>query len=339
MTARFAPELPAAPASLLDSTGQPRAGRFIGRCPEIDWAVLPAALQRPGWWKKLHHKRWQYVGIACEDCFIACAIVDVGWTNAAFAYLFDRHSNSVVGSFSRDGLPGLTAQVANIPAEGRPSHFSWLGARIEFVEREPNLFSLHIQGPGDFRVDAVLDGTDAAPWLFAAGPVDGGIWHSTHKSPALRVSGIAHAGGHRFRLDGGSAALDHSNGLLPRETRWLWASAHSQGLGFNLQAGYFGNHENALWLDGCLIPLGAAQFSYNPDQTLAPWQVKTDDGLLDLTFTPLGERREDRNLLVAASRYVQPVGLYSGTVRPHADARPREVEGLLGVAEQHYSRW
>ncbi|HEY9101492.1 DUF2804 domain-containing protein [Chitinimonas sp.] len=339
MTARFAPELPAAPASLHGPDGQPREGRFHGRCAQLDWSALPAPLQKPRWWRQLHHKRWQYVGIACEDCFIACAIVDVGWTNTAFAYLFDRASGKVLGGLSRDGLPGLTASVADLPAMGAASRFGWLGAQLEFVEREPEVFSLHIKGPGGFRVDAVLDGRESAPWLFAAGPVDGGVWHSTHKSPALQVSGLALAGGKRYKLDGGSAALDHSNGLLPRETQWLWASAHAPGLGFNLQAGYFGNHENALWLDGNLIPLAAAHFSYNADQTLDEWRVRTEDGLLDLRFKPLGERREDRNLVVAASRYVQPVGLYHGQVRVHADAPARLVEGLLGVAEQHFSRW
>jgi hypothetical protein len=155
----------------------------------------------------------------------------------------------------------------------------------------------------------------------------------------MTVKGCAVAGGKRYALDAAWASQDHSNGLLPRDTRWLWASAHGERVGFNLQAGYFGDSENALWLDGRLIPLGAAQFQFDPADTQAPWQVRTDDGLLDLHFQPEGERREDRNLLVAATRYVQPVGTFSGTVRAAADAPARRVEGLLGVAEQHASRW
>ncbi|QDQ27221.1 DUF2804 domain-containing protein [Chitinimonas arctica] len=336
---RFASDLPAAPASLYDAAGQPLQGRFAGRCDRLDWRGLPAALQRPGWWRLLHHKRWQYIGIACGDCFIGCAIVDVGWTNTAFAYLFDRASGKVIGSLSRDGLPGLTAKVADVPATGEASRFAWLGARISFIEQEANLFSLAVSGPGGFRVTAELDGRNTAPWLFACGPVEGGVWHATHKSPALAVRGEAHAAGKVFPLDGAHASLDHSNGLLPRDTRWLWASAHAAEVGFNLQAGYFGNHENVLWLDGKLIALGAARFEFDPADTQAVWRVSTDDGLLDLRFQPEGERREDRNLLIAASHYVQPVGVYSGWVRATMDEAPRLIEGLLGVAEQHHSRW
>ena len=62
-------------------------------------------------------------------------------------------------------------------------------------------------------------------------------------------------------------------------TKWsLSACAQSPGLGFNLQQGYFGEHENALWLDGRLIPLGAAQFDFDPRQPLAPWRIRTSDG-------------------------------------------------------------
>ncbi|MDN3575732.1 DUF2804 domain-containing protein [Chitinimonas viridis] len=338
MTARFVRDLLAAPVAVPDAVA-PLAGQFAGRCGEIDWRALPAGLQRPAWWRLFHHKRWQYMGIACGDCFIGAAVVHVGWTNAAFAYLFDRASGKVLAATSRDGLPGLTARVADVPAAGAESRFAWRGTRVQMLEPTAGQFVLEVDGPDGFSVRAGLDGRAAAPWLFATGPVDGGVWHATHKSPALQVQGEARVGGRVYRLDGGHASLDHSNGLLPRNTRWLWASAHGAEVGFNLQAGYFGNHENVLWLHGQLIALGAAEFSYDQANTLAPWHVRTDDGLLDLHFHPEGERREDRDLIVAASRYVQPVGTYHGWVKASAQAEPYQVAGLLGVAEDHHSRW
>lgn len=335
----FVSDLPKAPSTVYGDLGLPLAGRFAGRCAEIDWRRLPLKQRPSALWRHFHHKRWQYVGIAAADCFIGCAIVDVGWTNTAFAYLFDRRSGKVEGGLSRDGLPGLTASMNDVPAKGAGSRFSWLGAKLDFVERDADRFELKIDGPGGFKVEATLDGTQAAPWLFAVGPVDGGVWHATHKSPTLAVRGQATAGGKTYALDGAHASLDHSNGLLPRDTRWYWASAHGARVGFNLQAGYFGNHENVLWLDGRLVLLGAAQFQFDERNTLAPWQVRTDDGLLELSFHPEGERREDRNLIVASSRYVQPVGTYRGRVRASVDSPWVDVADLLGVAENHHSRW
>jgi hypothetical protein len=146
-------------------------------------------------------------------------------------------------------------------------------------------------------------------------------------------------GARRIGLDGGVASVDYSNGLLARATDWRWACAHSLELGFNLQAGYFGANENALWLDGKIIPLAAARFGFDPGDVLAPWHVSTADGLLDLHFTPEGARREDKNLLVAASHYVQPIGTFSGTVRAGPGAPSVAIKQLVGVAEDHRSRW
>jgi hypothetical protein len=266
-------------------------------------------------------------------------VVDIGWTNAAFAYLFDREQRRVTGAMSRDGLPGLTASVSDLPLPGRRSRFAMLGDKVEIAESSRGRFTLSVRGPQGFAVDVEIDNQRAAPWMLACNAVEGGVWHVTHKSTAMAVHGHAVAGGKRYALEGAWASQDHSNGLLPRHTRWLWASAHSESVGFNLQSGYFGDNENALWLDGHLVPLAAAEFTFDPANTLAPWHVKTADGLLDLHFQPEGERREDRNLVVAATRYVQPVGTFSGTVRAAPGAPIRRVDGLLGVAEQHESRW
>jgi hypothetical protein len=153
------------------------------------------------------------------------------------------------------------------------------------------------------------------------------------------VSGWLNVRGRRFDLSDAVACLDSSNGLLARDTAWRWASAHSAEVGFNLQQGYFGVNENALWLDGQLIPLGAANFEFNPKRPMAPWRVSTDDGLLDLMFTPEGARQEDRDVWMASSHYVQPVGTFSGTVRASRAAAPRAIDGLLGVTEDHRSKW
>jgi hypothetical protein len=56
-------------------------------------------------------------------------------------------------------------------------------------------------------------------------------------------------------------------------------------------------------------------------------------------FTPEGARREDKDLLVAASRYVQPIGVFDGWVRADHNAPKKDVVALAGVTEDHHSRW
>lgn len=322
--------LPAAPRRVVGADGLPQLGRFAGLAEQIDWSALAAPYRRSRWWRRFHHKRWHYVALATGDIFCGIAIVDLGWTNTAFAYVFDRAQRKVIAALSQDGIPGLTATLAD--HAGQPSCFRFAGKSIQITPDG----HVRVKAKG-FDIDAHYSAT--APILLAVGVPLGGSVHATQKTGAMALGGAVQVGARRIALDGGVASLDYSNGLLARDTDWRWASAHSMALGFNLQAGYFGANENALWLDGQLIALGAARFDYDSADPLAPWHVSTDEGLLDLRFVPEGARREDKNLIVAASRYVQPIGTFSGTVRASGSAPACRVDGLVGVTEDHASRW
>lgn len=328
--------LPAASLGLPDADGYPPFGRFAGTAGHIDWSALRSPYARNALWRRLHHKRWHYVALSTEQLFCGIAIVDVGWTNTAFAYAFDRRKRAIVASFSQDGIPGVTAHVPNTP-QGT-SHFRFPGKRIRCSTADGGLQHVLELRCGDFRIDAVFNAGSTPP-LLAVGPVEGGSVHATQKSPGMPLGGEVRVKDGKYDLNGGVASYDYSNGLLARDTEWRWASAHGLDIGFNLQAGYFGGHENVLWLDGRLIPLGTAVFDYDRTDPMAPWHIRTEDGLLELHFEPEGMRHEDKNLLVAVSRYVQPIGSFSGWVKAAPDARPREIHRLAGVTEDHFSRW
>lgn len=341
--------LPPPAAVVID--GHPASGRYAGLVARIEWAGLCAAQQHSAWWRRLHHKRWQYVGIGSEEVFIGVAIVDLGWGCSSFAYVFDRRTRQMLTDWSQEGLPGLSGQVGDAPVRGAQAVFRGWRSRValryvadaarsaEALQAAPGEgLRLSVDVPG-LRLEAALALSTAPPWLLAVGPIKGGAAHATQKSPALSMVGWAEACGQRFALDGAVASVDSSNGLLAHHTAWRWACAHRPGLGFNLQQGYFGSHENVLWLDGALIALGAAQFEFDATQPLQPWRVHTDDGRLDLRFTPEGARQADIDLGVVASHYVQPVGTFEGWVRAAPADPPRPVQGLLGVTEDHRSAW
>jgi hypothetical protein len=333
--------LPTAPNAVLSTDGQAYFGKFAGEVEHIDWVGLAAPYARSGFWRHFHHKRWQYVALATEKLFCGIAIVDLGWTNTAFAYAFDREQRKEVGTFSQDGIPGLCAHVDDRVGPGAASHFHFFKNKIDFQrmsDTNSQGYRLSLRC-GAFEIDAQFDAATAAPSLLAVGPIEKGAVHSTQKSAGMPLQGEVRASGRRYDLAGGVASCDYSNGFLARKTQWRWASAHSLDLGFNLQAGYFGNAENVLWLDGQLISLNRAQFDFNHADPMAPWHIHTDDGLLDLQFQPEGLRRENKNLVIASSYYVQPIGTFNGWVKSTADAAPRAVKDLVGVTEDHQSRW
>lgn len=325
--------LPAAPHSLLDSQGQPQHGRYQGCITQHDWQALPLnrwqRLLRP-----LRHKRWQYLALAHADYVIGLAVVDVGWTAAAFAYLFDRRQGKILADVAADSFPLHGAQLADQPFAD--ASFAGRGLTVRF-ERQGSRLAVEVSSP-QLRLAAHVGLDPMPPVLAAIGPANW-LAHSTHKSTALAVSGFADCQGQRFSLDGAVASLDYSNGLLARRTDWRWASAHNSALGFNLQQGYMGEAENACWLQGKLYPLSAVEFTFNPQQPLQAWQLRSSDGLLELQFTPEGMRAKNQNLLIASSRYIQAIGRFDGYLTDPLSGTRHVVQALTGVTEDHYARW
>ena len=324
--------LPSAPRQVVAAGGRPLFGRYRGVTGAPAWADLAPPHARSALWRRLHHKRWHFVSLVTDELFVGLTVIDIGWSNSCFAYAFDRARGEIVEAFSPVGLPGLTAFVGATVGEG--AWFAMPGRRIAIEADGDGGHRLRLRA-GRFRIEAAYEG--AGPRLLAVGPVnDGGAVHTTQKSPGLALAGWAEAGGRRYRLDGGVASFDYSNGLLGRRTGWRWISAHTSALGFNLQSGYFGDAENALWIGGELVPLGAAGIAVEPG---GAWTMMTDDGLLDLRFQPEGTRRDVKNLLLAGSRLTQHVGRFDGWVRAAPDAPARSISGLTGLAEDYSARW
>lgn len=275
------------------------------------------------------------MALCTEQVFCAVAIVDLGWISTAFAYAFDRGDGDMLANFSQDGLPLVSARLAN--HAGESSRFKAKGCTIAVDANGDGSYQLTLRC--DYlEIDASF-GPSPSPLLLATGPIEKGSVHATQKSSAMPLSGEVRTFREEYKLDGGIASFDYSNGLLARNTDWRWASAHNMELGFNLQAGYFGAHENALWLDGDLIALAPAHFLYDKKDPLSQWHIFTEDDMLDLIFIPEGARRDDKKMVVAASRYLQPIGTFSGWVRSAPDQPKRMVTQLMGVTEDHSSRW
>jgi hypothetical protein len=339
MGAMSAP-LPPAPASVVDAAGAPVLGAHLGHVPGIRWDGLRGAHARGPLWRALHAKRWHYVSIAGERAVVALAVVDLGWAASAFAYVFDRAARALRIDLSWTGVTGISASVARTAGEGARTSFRAPGARLR-LERAAGSgrWRVEARAGSRLRLEATLDAAAAPPTLCAIAGIPGGVANCTHKTTALPATGEVVVDGVPLPLDGAVAALDHTSGLLARDTRWRWASAAGRGIGLNLVEGFNGPVENAVWLDGRVHPVGAAEIRFDANDPSAPWVVRTLDGRVDLVFTPEGERREDKDLVLAASRYVQPIGTYRGTIRPTDGAPAVEVRDLVGVAEDHAARW
>lgn len=345
--------LASAPLDLVDASGAPRLGTYVGELPSVDFGRLRGAHAAPLPKRFVSQKRWVYTVLATPEVMAVVAIVDLGYTANAFVSAVDLIERRVLADDSFLGLPGPLARVGDAPSRGLSAHFRTLGARFalhrsatdERLSLEATVLGLRSQTRHAVRLRAQVLVEGGPPPLGVIAPVPGGGVNVTQKCAGLLSFGTLLAGGRAYGLDGGVAGTDYTQGLLPRKTAWRWAMAVgrlSDGtpVGVNVVEGFNeaeGVSENAAWVGGRILPLGRAVFRFRRDDPLEPWHVRTDDGALELEFRPIHVHREARDLVLVKSRFVQPLGHFSGTLR--VDGRTIALERLAGVTEDQDVLW
>lgn len=332
-------ELGPPPASVLDpATLLPLTGSYRGPLPPVDLAPLgKSALYR-----LTHRKRWMYVAIASPELYVGLALVHLGYLMTAFVFVFDRTTGSVVVDRSSLG-PTLLGKVSGTSGEGCHASFRLGGTDLRIVRRQGDdgyFVEAHV---ADLELEARFDTKGAPPPISVIANVPGGVVNTTEKRSLLPVTGEAKIAGRRTSLDGALGGLDYTHGYLARHTAWRWAFALGNAscgarVGLNLVEGFVGEPECAVWIDDELYPLGEGRFTFDAKDPMRPWRVGTADGAVELEFTPAGMHHEQKNLVVVASRFIQPVGTFSGRLRT-ASGRELVLDRVLGVTEDQDVLW
>jgi hypothetical protein len=337
--------LPPAPDAAIGEDGAPRLGAYAG-------ALGRAALERriaPGLTARLAHlarvKRWCYVIVVSDDVLAAAAAVEGGYFAGAFAWAVDRRTGAVLGDRSASGLPRVQGRVDDRPADGR-ARFSGGGLDVE-VEGDFDGWRVEVRLGDALHLDAHLSRAAApAPFTLIAPVPDGGV-RATLKAAPLAVTGLLRARGRTFPLDGALGGVDHTAGLLARETAWRWAFALGRAGGaaaaFNLCEGFPGippydAGENAAFAGRAPTRLPPVSFAFDRERPLAPWRVTSADRSVALDFLPLAVDRENRDLGIVRTRFAQVAGEFVGRI-PAAGGGSVEIAGWPGVVEDHWALW
>lgn len=291
-------------------------------------------------------KRWHFIGIATDRLYLSAAVVDGGYAGSAFVCLVDLESGTTLKNLSFLGIPRLSLQVNDKAGAGARASFRQLGASIELWRSEQSSkYHLAIKA-GDLEVEAGFDVASAPPPLMVQGLPQNELMAVTQKTNLMPTLGCIRLSSKRFNLEGGFASLDYSSGYFPRVTEWRWGFAQGRlpdgtPVGFNLADGnnLGGQNENGLWIGDQLFCLDRAEFFFDRKNVVAPWRLKTVDGLVDLSFAAKGVHREDRNLFIVKSRFAQVLGRYSGTIRHPETGQIYELKTLPGVAEDQSVKW
>lgn len=286
-------------------------------------------------------KRWQYLGVCSKDVIFGIAIVHLGYLSNIFAYAFDRREKKLKEFNTNQPLAANTVFEGHM-LEGR-TRFHSSSVTIDMENT-----------PGSVRLTAEINDTLSASLVFRHSipslPIVTRVglqrFNYTNKEAGLPVEGTVTMSGKTFaiRPDIPSGVIDYTYGYLARNTFWNWASGSGldkmgRKIGFNLVQGVneTGFTENVFWVNGKRIKTDVIDFQYNDLDILADWRIRSNDGKVDLVFHPEGERTAHINLGVIASRFRQPFGRFTGTLR---DGWTRSrLQDVSGFSEEHESVW
>lgn len=271
-------------------------------------------------------KTWQWMGIASDEAFVAAAIAHLGYLGFAFAYVVDRKTGKSRG-FQAISPLGLGTEVAPGPDLGHSVFYHPRG--YIRIENAPRRLTISL---GDFEAEANAEGV--RPWD-ATWPTSGAGYTRTQKTMGMPTTGSVSFENHKLSLDG-HALLDWTRGVMGRETSWRWSAGVGQAgdsvVAWNLRTGFDDSTEaeNAVWVD--LEPHSPGQATIQLPSEIGSKVWKVSAGGLELDFEPQGQREENLNLVLIASRYKQPWGRYIGSYEGVA------LEGY-GVVEEHWALW
>lgn len=339
---------------LIKADGTPTFGIFDDALADInsaDYQLLTPMGGKPSWLRRqLACKQFEYFGGLCDKFIFGCAIADMRHMTAVFIYVFDIASKQMTSKVLKLPLT-IGASKADSPLQGR-AHVKFLGteASIEYYD-QPRRKVLRVKTNNGIEIDAVLDeaAVNFKPMSICTSAGRRG-WVYANKVAGVPVTGSLSYQGNHYNLaqENTYGHHDFSVGVMRRETFWNWACFSGEleyqgnivAAGLNVSCGVNETSfsENALWLDGQLIPLGQAHFEYSEQQPLEPWRVATNDGALDLRFTALGAHLDRVNAGILATDFKQIFGTFEGTITLD-DGHIITVSNLLGFVEDHYSKW
>jgi hypothetical protein len=326
------------PRAVIDpSTQQPRFGSFRGSLPRVDFAPLGKGRL----YRRTHHKRWMYVAIASDELFVVAVVVDLGYLMTAFTFAQITGERGLRVDHSVIGPPG-SGEVNDTAGEGSVARLR-LGRSSLRIARPIGADHYEVDvDVKDLVVRARVDAAAAPPAISMIAAPPGGLVSATEKRALLGATGEAIVGGKRWSLDGALAGYDYTNGYLARRTSWKWAFALGRArtgerVALNLTEGFVGEAECAVWIDDELYPASEGRFDFDPASPMNPWRVGSADGAVDLRFEPAGIHAEHKNFGIIASRFIQPVGVFRGTIR--AGGREFEMDRVPGVVEDQEVLW
>ncbi|NLP47717.1 MAG: DUF2804 domain-containing protein [Clostridiales bacterium] len=320
-------------------------------------------LREPGYARQMHFKfnreqvvakpfglkEWDFYQIGLGKWLLQLVIGHVSYMANYSATLLslesgERHEFRRLQPFVMRNLP--MPLDPNEPHELRMSGRNYL---MEFVT-EPERRTLRLvsgkkSSPVDIEI--ILPHIPRDEAMVIATPFDKpGQFYLNCKEHFYGVTGHVRLGGKEVLATGQETALlDWGRGVWPFHQEWFWGcgSGFVNGgrFGFNIGWG-FGDlskaSENMFFWEGKAYKLGHLKVERDPKNYMAPWHFVSDDGLFDMTMTPIFDNDTKTKVLFVDNRCHQVFGNFKGWAKL-PDGQVIKVENLLAFCEHAVNNW
>lgn len=180
-------------------------------------------------------------------------------------------------------------------------------------------------------------------------------FYYNQKINCLRAKGKVVIGGklYKFNPENSYAVLDWGRGVWTYSNTWYWSSlsgeVNGKKIGFNLGYGFGDTSsatENMIFYDGKGYKIDEVTFEIpknekGKDDFMSPWKFTSNDGSVDLVFTPIINRKDCTNALIIKSLQNQVFGRFTGTLRfdDNNDKKEIRINEMMGFAEKVKNVW
>ncbi|MCE9686317.1 DUF2804 domain-containing protein [Shewanella sp. AS16] len=340
-----------APECLMSVDGRPQFGHFDGIISSLGlehfayFDVMDKPASRLA--KHFHFKQFQFVSLVTPNYVIGVALADIRYVGSAFCYLYDIKADKLT-EVAWLKPPGMGYAMTPSPLTGRSHICSGKGEIILDISHGQWRLTLNT---ARIRAELELQAPRLSLPLAMCSPTAYNGWTYTQKHNGLSPKGQLFIDDEPQPLNRALAGYDFSAGYMRRQTSWRWASVNAsiaEGvLGLNLAAGVneTGMTENVFWINGERHLLGPVHFEFDrhraaqePGAAAQEWHIFSDDGRVELYFSPCNCRSEKLNLWLLKSNFRQYLGHYRGRLTD-TNGREYRLDRVLGLSEDHYALW
>lgn len=333
-------------------------GRLLyddGNLAEAGYATSLAKEYNRSWIKahSLRIKEWDYYYIGNENHGIALTIADNSYMSMVSISFLNFVSKTET---TKSIIKFFPKRKLNLPSTSETGD-------IEYNSKKCNISFKHVDGKRriqanfknfdnkiDLRCDLYLTETNEDSMVIATPFKKNKHFYYNQKINLLSSSGYVKIGETIYDFNKDTfGVLDWGRGVWTYKNTWYWSSLnavdHGKRIGFNLGYG-FGDtsaaSENMLFIDDKSYKLNQVHFDipinkFGKDDYMKPWKFRSQDGTIDLTFTPILNRHAASNAIIIKSIQNQVFGHFNGTIM--VDDRVVAINDLMGFAEKVTNYW